>query len=426
MQGPTGPGGVLGNYGSFYDLTDQPLASITTAQVVAIGSTAEAQNVSIVAGNQITFANAGTYSLTFSIQISNLANSVEKAVFWLRTNNVDYPDSATEIDLQPRKAADNPNRQVITVNYVATATAGQQVQIYWSGSSTQLRLESFAGGTSPVSPAVPSIIVTATQVMYQQIGPTGATGPTGVAGPTGPQGIQGATGPTGPTGNQGDLGPTGPTGTQGIAGPTGPTGSQGDLGPTGPTGAASTVAGPTGPTGTAGTTGPTGPTGTTGPTGPSVADLTTDNVWTGTNTFQGTSAKLAIVLNDAAEVATVSATAATGTINYDITTQSVLFYTSNASANWTVNFRGSSGTSLNTLMSTGQSMTVAFLVTQGSTAYYNSAVQVDGTTSGVTTRWLGGAPTAGNASGIDSYRYLIIKTGSATYTVLASVTQFKA
>jgi hypothetical protein len=150
------------------------------------------------------------------------------------------------------------------------------------------------------------------------------------------------------------------------------------------------------------------------------------NTFTGTQTFSGTSSTTAIVLNDAAEVATVSATAATGTINYDITTQSVLYYTSNASANWTVNFRGSSGTSLNTLMSTGQSMTVAFLVTQGATAYYNSAVQVDGTTSGVTTVWLGGAPTAGNASGIDSYRYLIIKTGSATFTVLASNTQFKA
>jgi hypothetical protein len=151
-----------------------------------------------------------------------------------------------------------------------------------------------------------------------------------------------------------------------------------------------------------------------------------DNTFTGTQTFSGTSAKLAIVLNDAAEVATVSATAATGTINYDITTQSVLYYTSNASANWTVNFRASSGTSLNTALATGQSVTVAFLVTQGSTAYYNSAVQVDGTTSGVTTRWLGGAPTAGNASGIDSYRYLVIKNSDATFTVLASVTQFKA
>lgn len=161
-------------------------------------------------------------------------------------------------------------------------------------------------------------------------------------------------------------------------------------------------------------------------TGTGDAVLASDQTFTGTNTFSGSSSKLAIVLNDAAEVATVTATAATGTINYDITTQSVLFYTSNASANWTVNFRASSGTTLNSALSTGQSVTAAFLVTQGSTAYFNNVVQVDGTTSGVTTRWIGGAPTAGNASGIDSYRYLIIKTGSATFTVLASVVQFKA
>jgi hypothetical protein len=230
----------LGYYGSFYDSTDQPLASVTTAQVIAIGSTAEANGVSIVSGDEITFANAGTYSLTFSVQISNLANSVEKAIFWLRTNNVDYPDSATEIDLQARKSSTEPNRQVITVNYVATATAGQQVQIYWSGSSTDLRLESFAAGTSPVSPAVPSIIVTAVQVMYTQIGPTGPTGPQGIQGPTGPQGIQG---PTGPTGNTGATGPTGPQGIQGPTGPTGPTGSIGPTGPTGPTGSTPAIGG---------------------------------------------------------------------------------------------------------------------------------------------------------------------------------------
>ena len=148
-----------------------------------------------------------------------------------------------------------------------------------------------------------------------------------------------------------------------------------------------------------------------------------NNSFTGTQTFTGSSSATAIVLNDAAEVVTVSATAATGTINYDITTQSVLYYTTNANANWTVNFRASSGTSLNTLMSTGQSMTVAFLVTQGSTAYYNSAIQIDG--SSVTPKWQNGTtPSAGNASSIDIYSYTIIKTASATYIVLASLTKF--
>jgi len=176
--GLTGAGGALGYYGSFYDLTDQPLVSITAEQVVAIGNTAEQNGVTIVNGDEVTFANAGTYSLTFSVQVTNLANSVERATFWLKTNNVDYPDSATELDLQPRKSAGIPNRQVLTINYVATAVAGQQVQLYWSGTSTDLTVESLPAGTSPVSPAVPSIILTAVQVMYTQVGPTGATGVT--------------------------------------------------------------------------------------------------------------------------------------------------------------------------------------------------------------------------------------------------------
>lgn len=150
----------------------------------------------------------------------------------------------------------------------------------------------------------------------------------------------------------------------------------------------------------------------------------TATTFTAAQTFNGSSSVLAAVLANAAETATVSATAATGTINYDVTTQSVIYYTSNASANWTVNFRASSGTSLNTAMSTGQAITVAFLVTQGSTAYYNSAVQVDG--SSVTPKWQGGtAPSAGNASSIDVYTYTIVKTGSAAFTVFASQTQFK-
>lgn len=149
------------------------------------------------------------------------------------------------------------------------------------------------------------------------------------------------------------------------------------------------------------------------------------NSFTGLQTFAGTSSNADIKTSNILETATVSATAATGTINYDTTTQSVLYYTTNASGNFTVNFRGSSGTSQNTIMATGESMSVTFLVTNGSTAYYNSSVQVDGTTSGVTTKWQGGsAPTSGNASSIDSYTYVIIKTASATYTVLASQTKF--
>ena len=99
----------------------------------------------------------------------------------------------------------------------------------------------------------------------------------------------------------------------------------------------------------------------------------TATTFTATQTFTGASSTLGAVFSDSAEVITVSATAATGTINYDVTTQSVLYYTTNASANWTVNFRFSSGTSLNTAMSTGQSVTVVFAVyTCVNTQYFNT------------------------------------------------------
>ena len=149
----------------------------------------------------------------------------------------------------------------------------------------------------------------------------------------------------------------------------------------------------------------------------------TTTTFTAKQVFNGSSSIIASKFVNALEVVTVSATAATGTINFDVTTQSVLYYTTNASANWTVNFRASSGTSLNTALATGQSITVAFLVTQGSTAYYNNAVTIDGTS--VTPKWQGGtAPSAGNASSIDVYTYTIFKSASATYTVLASQTKF--
>jgi len=152
---------------------------------------------------------------------------------------------------------------------------------------------------------------------------------------------------------------------------------------------------------------------------PSVA-----STWTAKQTFNGTSSILSTKFLNASEAVTVSATAATGTINYDATTQSVLYYTSNASANWTVNLRASSGTSLNTALATGECITVVFLVTQGSTAYYNSAVQVDGTTSGVTTKWLDIAPTGGTTNSVNTYSYTIIKPGSAAFTVLATKSIF--
>ena len=158
----------------------------------------------------------------------------------------------------------------------------------------------------------------------------------------------------------------------------------------------------------------------------SVASNSSANTWSATQTFNGSSSTFGVVLLDAAETVNVVASAPSSTTNYYVQSGSVQYYTSNAANNFVVNLAFSSGTSMNTALATGQSVTAALVTTQSTTAYYATSVQVDGTTSGVTTRWIGGAPTAGNASGLDVYRFAVIKTASATYTVLASLTQYKA
>ena len=151
--------------------------------------------------------------------------------------------------------------------------------------------------------------------------------------------------------------------------------------------------------------------------------LSAANTWTATQTFNGTSSTFGATLLDSNETVNIVSAAPSSTTNFYIQSGAVQYYTSNAANNWTLNIAFSSGTSLNTALSTGQSVTFTLVTTQGSTAYYNNAVTIDGTA--VTPKWIGGAPSAGNASGLDVYRFAVVKTGSATYTVLASLTQYK-
>jgi hypothetical protein len=118
----------------------------------------------------------------------------------------------------------------------------------------------------------------------------------------------------------------------------------------------------------------------------------------------------------------VVASAATGTINLDVDTASIWYYTSNATANHTLNIRYSSGVSLNTALAVGDSITVVWMNTNGTTAYYPNVIQIDGTT---VTPKVPAAITAGNASSIDAYSFTIIKTAATpTYTVLETQTKF--
>ena len=162
----------------------------------------------------------------------------------------------------------------------------------------------------------------------------------------------------------------------------------------------------------------------------------------GTNTVTGTIAQFNTAVTDAdfatlagseiltnkelkspTETTNIVASAATGTINFNTETSTIWYYTSNASANHTVNFRHSSSATLDSVLSVGESITVVWMNTNGTTAYYPNAITIDGTA--VTPKWSGGtAPSSGNASSVDIYAFNILKTASATFLVLGSQSRF--
>jgi hypothetical protein len=151
-------------------------------------------------------------------------------------------------------------------------------------------------------------------------------------------------------------------------------------------------------------------------------DLSGYATLTGSQTLTDKTLSLPVVVSPK-EKTTVSATGATGTVNFDFATQGILYYTSNATNNFVLNFRGDSGTTLDSLMANGDSISAVFMNTNGLNAYYPTSITIDGTT--VTPKWFGGtAPSAGNASSIDSYSFTIIKTASNVYTVLAGQVKF--
>jgi hypothetical protein len=151
----------------------------------------------------------------------------------------------------------------------------------------------------------------------------------------------------------------------------------------------------------------------------------------GGSTFNGsTEFKNTIDIQQVIETANISAIAiggsgtSVGNTTFDILEGAVKYHTANVANNWTLNVRGNSTVMLDSVMSTGNVMTLSYVVTQlGANTFYQTNMQIDG--NAVTPRWQGGtAPTAGNASSLDVYSFTIIKTAANTYAVLGSQTQF--
>lgn len=159
-----GTAGVLGWWGSFWDTTDQTIASTTTAYVIGLNS-ADTNNdgVSVVSGNRVTVANAGAYRASISIQFTNTNTQAHDATFWIRKNGVDVPNSASRVTV-PSTHGGITGHQVTMVELAQRLNAGDYLQFVWAAENVAVKIETLSAGTTPVHPQIPSVIVTVNQI----------------------------------------------------------------------------------------------------------------------------------------------------------------------------------------------------------------------------------------------------------------------
>jgi hypothetical protein len=172
--GATGAGGASGFYGSYFSNVDQTAAAINTAYAMTLNNVIGENGISVVSGSQITFTSPGTYDIQFSAQFHNNGGggSGNTVQIWFRKNGTDLPDSATRISVP----TNNPY-VVAAWDFMDNFVAGDNFQLMWSTDNTNISIDHNTA-VAP-APAIPSVIISVMQVMFNQLGPQGATGPAG-------------------------------------------------------------------------------------------------------------------------------------------------------------------------------------------------------------------------------------------------------
>lgn len=196
--------GVVGFYGSFYDTTTQTNPTASAINIIKVNSTAEANGINNDGGSKIIFDYPGTYNIQFSAQFDKTDGGDDDFDIWLRKNGQDVPWSNTQVSIH-----NNNGKSVPSWNFILTLAGGDYIELAWSSADTNMRILAVGTQSNPIRPAVPSVILTAQQVMYTQKGATGNQGPQGFQGPIGNQGSIGPAGSNGSQGPQGNQGPQG-------------------------------------------------------------------------------------------------------------------------------------------------------------------------------------------------------------------------
>ena len=145
-------------YGAFSDFTDQT-ATANTATLVALATTDFSNQVTI-ATSKITVQNAGIYDLQFSVQLESNSNASQDVFFWLKQNGVDIVGSTGKVGLPARKSPGDPFHDIKGWNYFLSMAANDYVEIYWSTTSVDVSIQTYAASGTPTKPSTASVVAT--------------------------------------------------------------------------------------------------------------------------------------------------------------------------------------------------------------------------------------------------------------------------
>ena len=160
LFGPMGGKYINIPYGAFQDGTNQTAANTTTAYPVTFDTTDFSNGVTLSNSSRLNVAQPGVYNLQFSIQVKNTTNSSEDVDFWFRKNGTDIAKSNSRFGISARKSSGDPSHVIVALNFFVSLAANDYVQIVWRTSDVAVTIETFAAGTSPTRPSIPSVIAT--------------------------------------------------------------------------------------------------------------------------------------------------------------------------------------------------------------------------------------------------------------------------
>jgi hypothetical protein len=154
---------VPGYYGSFYDNSaNQTITTTTSAYLVRIANTFEQNGVTVINNTDITFAYSGTYEISYSIQYDNTASEQQDINIWFYKNgNNNVADSDSRFTIHGKSSGGNNGKLIAVTPFLTTVTAGDYYRIAWAATSNAVSIVTIPAGTTPTTPQVPGVILTA-------------------------------------------------------------------------------------------------------------------------------------------------------------------------------------------------------------------------------------------------------------------------